>query len=154
MGVCTFEINIRWTVLSFDRFKCLNRQGYMHQLGLNNVWPDFKLVANLPTKYVSVNATINVYLLWLDSTLKVGTGFAESLQHCIGHQSSAPSVYGRLTAQNLPYKEDIELWVLNSVAKVLQYPVPSLFRISPSTVSLVSFSDCLGRVWEWNYYET
>jgi len=28
--VCTFEINIQWTVLSFDQFKCLNRQGYMH----------------------------------------------------------------------------------------------------------------------------
>ena len=49
---------------------------------------------------------------WGMAATSGGTGFAESLQHCIGHQSSAPYVYGRLTAQNLPYEEDIELWVL------------------------------------------
>ena len=76
-----------------------------------------------------------------------GTGFAESLQHWIGHQSSAPSVYGRLTASI--YERHWALsskTVLQSFCNILYHPSSIQVCTSPSTVLLVSFSDCLNEI--------
>jgi len=44
-------------------------------------------------------------------------GFARSVQHCIRPQGSVTSLYGRLGAQCLPYKDVTELWGLIQCCK-------------------------------------
>ena len=90
-----------------------------------------------------VSSTEHIANLWRMTPSLGGTGIAESLQHCIRTQSSAPSVYGRLTSQNLPCKEEIELWVLKLwFCNIL---LLSVFKTTPSTLLLVPFPDCLGE---------
>ena len=107
------------------------------------------------SQFIDVNWLVNTRCVltghianhWVMAATSGGTGFAESLQHWIGHQSSAPSVYGRLTASI--YERHWALsskTVLQSFCNILYHPSSIQVCTSPSTVLLVSFSDCLNEI--------